>query len=206
MTLGQRVAVMRDGAFQQVAPPMEVYRRPANAFVGGFVGSPAMNFLACDYRTDDAGARLVCGEVPLDLGDGEGARGREGPVLLGIRPHDVEPVEPAEADVRARVDVVEPLGSEVLLHLRVEGMEEAIRAAAELAATAESASRDGGGEGSEAGRAAGPEGPGEGAEAAAEFRAVVPPETGAAVDDRLGLRFRRDRLHLFDRPSGRRLN
>ena len=213
MTLGQRVAVMRDGAFQQVDPPMEVYRRPANAFVGGFVGSPAMNFLACEYRTEDGRPRLACGQVSLDVTDVEALPDGEAELLLGIRPHDVEPVDPEDADVRARVDVVEPLGSEVLLHLRVEGMGAAIRAAAEAEATAESGSGDGDGPGAAAKAAAGTAGSGRGeaasgrdAEGAAEFRAVVPPETGAAVDDRLGLRFRRDRLHLFGRPSGRRLN
>lgn len=209
MTLGQRVAVMRDGELQQVAPPMEVYRRPANAFVGSFVGSPAMNFLACAGGADGEGARLRCGAVSLDLDGGEVLGGREGPLLLGIRPHDVEPVEPDAGDVRARVDVVEPLGSEVLLHLRVEGLEEAIRAARELEAApeAEGGETEAAGRG-EAARDAEAAEEREAAERteAAEFRAVVPPETGAAVDDRLGLRFRRDRLHLFDGASGRRLN
>src|SRR3954451_11087877 len=68
MTLGSRVAVMRDGFLQQVAPPMELYRRPANQFVAGFVGSPAMNFLARE-------------DVPRALASGPG--------ILGVRPHDI---------------------------------------------------------------------------------------------------------------------
>lgn len=174
MTLGQRVAVMKDGRLHQVAPPMDVYRRPANAFVGGFVGSPAMNFLSGTLAPADDGWLLEGAGFSVflaadrdaaavrrleDRGDGPGA-----PVLLGVRPHDIELVEPGRGDARARVDVVEPLGSEILLHLDVEERE-----------------------GEE------------------EFRAVVPPESAARVDEAVGLRFRRDRLHLFDAGSGSRI-
>jgi multiple sugar transport system ATP-binding protein len=98
MTLGSRVAVMRDGFLQQVAPPMELYRRPANRFVAGFVGSPAMNFLP--------------GDVLPSWGRNAGA-------TLGIRPHDVAIVRPGAGDVDAWVDVVEPRGSELLVYLRL---------------------------------------------------------------------------------------
>lgn len=173
MTLGQRVAVMKDGALQQVAPPMEVYRRPANAFVAGFVGSPAMNFLRSTAIGGGEDARLE-GEGFAVRGLQEGAAGEGSPagpglegeadILLGIRPHDVELVAPGEGDARARVDVVEPLGSEILLHLDLEGRK--------------------------------------GAE---EFRAIVPPEFSPGVDAAVGVRLRRDRLHLFDAGSGARL-
>lgn len=126
MTLGERVAVMRDGEFQQVAPPMEVYTRPANRFVAGFVGSPAMNFLTCRARRNGEGAELDCGpfRVPLD-GQHESAwsrleDGRE--LVLGVRPHDVAVAsDDRTGDARGRVDVVEPLGSELLVHLALEG-------------------------------------------------------------------------------------
>jgi multiple sugar transport system ATP-binding protein len=98
MTLGSRVAVMRDGFLQQVAPPMELYRHPANRFVAGFVGSPAMNFLAP-------------GELP-------GVQPRRGG-MLGIRPHDISLVGTGSGDADARVDVVEPRGSELLVYLRL---------------------------------------------------------------------------------------
>src|SRR6476620_4022139 len=74
MTLGNRVAVMRDGFLQQVAPPMELYRRPANRFVAGFVGSPGMNFLP---------GSILKSEAP---GGGKG-------LTLGIRPHDLTIVQ-----------------------------------------------------------------------------------------------------------------
>jgi multiple sugar transport system ATP-binding protein len=98
MTLGSRVAVMRDGFLQQVAPPMELYRRPANRFVAGFVGSPAMNFLPGDV-------------LP--------AVGRKAGAILGIRPHDVAIVSRGAGDEDAWVDVVEPRGSELLVYLRL---------------------------------------------------------------------------------------
>jgi ABC-type sugar transport system ATPase subunit len=98
LTLGGRVAVLREGLLQQVAPPMELYRRPANRFVAGFVGSPEMNFLPGD---------LLARAAP--------APGLE----LGVRPHDVGVVAAGAGDIDARVDVVEPLGSELVVHLRL---------------------------------------------------------------------------------------
>ena len=99
MTLGWRVAVMRDGFLQQVAPPMELYRHPANQFVAGFVGSPAMNFLPGDTIGDPAG-------------HGAGT-------TLGARPHDIAVVAKGAGDLDAWVDVVEPRGSELLVYLRL---------------------------------------------------------------------------------------
>jgi len=101
MTLGSRVAVMRDGFLQQVAPPMELYRKPANRFVAGFVGSPAMNFLA--------------GEILPNLSAARNA----GQATMGVRPHDVMLVTAGAGDLDARVDVVEPRGSELLVYLRL---------------------------------------------------------------------------------------
>ena len=98
MTLGWRVAVMRDGFLQQVAPPMELYRQPANRFVAEFVGSPGMNFLPGD-------------SVPAMAGPPAGT--------LGVRPHDLTIVHQGAGDVDAWVDVVEPRGSELLVYLRM---------------------------------------------------------------------------------------
>jgi multiple sugar transport system ATP-binding protein len=98
MTLGSRVAVMRDGLLQQVAPPMELYRHPANQFVAGFVGSPGMNFLPGDI---------------LRAGPGDDR------VTLGVRPHDVAIVAAGSGDLDGWVDVVEPRGSELLIYLRL---------------------------------------------------------------------------------------
>jgi ABC-type sugar transport system ATPase subunit len=91
LTLGDRIVVMHDGAIEQAAPPMEVYRRPATRFVAAFVGSPAMNFLPQPDGT-----------------------------LLGIRPHDLDVVPPGAGMLEGTVDVVEPRGSELLLYVRVQ--------------------------------------------------------------------------------------
>ncbi|MFL5449226.1 MAG: ABC transporter ATP-binding protein [Gemmatimonadales bacterium] len=100
MTLGSRVAVMRDGFLQQVAPPMELYLRPANQFVAGFVGSPAMNFLPAE-------------EMPSALA-------RKG-ATLGIRPHDIQIVDSGAGDENAYVELVESRGSEQLVYLCLRG-------------------------------------------------------------------------------------
>lgn len=99
MTLGWRVAVMRDGFLQQVAPPMELYRHPANRFVAEFVGSPGMNFLP--------------GGAVTGLEQGPAA------ATLGVRPHDLTIVAEGAGDADAWVDVVEPRGSELLVYLRM---------------------------------------------------------------------------------------
>jgi ABC-type sugar transport system ATPase subunit len=100
MTLGTRIAVMREGAVEQVAAPLEVFRRPANMFVAEFVGSPAMNFCA--------------------PGDGFAVPEAEG-ALIGIRPHDIELTDAAASDGQGRIELVEPLGASTVVHLRVEG-------------------------------------------------------------------------------------
>jgi ABC-type sugar transport system ATPase subunit len=100
MTLGSRVAVMRDGFLQQVAPPMELYLRPANQFVAGFVGSPAMNFLPRE-------------EVPSAIP----SRG----ATLGIRPHDITIVAAGAGDENAYVELVESRGNEQLVYLCLRG-------------------------------------------------------------------------------------
>jgi multiple sugar transport system ATP-binding protein len=114
MTLGSRVAVMRDGYLQQVAPPMELYRHPTNKFVGGFVGSPAMNFLTADVQPD--GFAMVSGARISGASDKAGVAGRR---ILGVRPHDISIVSPGAGDFDAWVDVVEPRGSELLVYLRL---------------------------------------------------------------------------------------
>jgi len=120
MTLGDRIAVLRSGLLQQVADPFTLYERPANLFVAGFIGSPPINFLTATL--DAAGTCLQSGgvsaAVPADLSARLAPRrGRE--VTLGVRPEDVS-LEPRGAGITlaAVVEVREPLGNEVFLHLR----------------------------------------------------------------------------------------
>jgi multiple sugar transport system ATP-binding protein len=115
LSMGDRIAVMNAGHIVQVDSPLAVYDRPADAFVGGFIGTPPMNFVAAEVVTNGATpvARLSGGTLPL----GEDARplaGRE--VLLGIRAESIQVgTEPSEGAIRATVVVVEPLGSHNLL-------------------------------------------------------------------------------------------
>jgi multiple sugar transport system ATP-binding protein len=121
MSMGDRVAVMRAGRLVQVADPLTIYDGPVDRFVGGFIGNPPMNFLSANIERRDGGAVAVfpdIGEVRLgtdaDLGD------HAGPVLLGIRAENVElRTQPSNGGLRARVLVVEPLGSHNLVTLQV---------------------------------------------------------------------------------------
>jgi multiple sugar transport system ATP-binding protein len=117
MTLGQRIAVLADGALQQCADPLTLYGRPANRFVAGFIGSPSMNFLSARLAAD--GAALSVGAEILRLPESRQAalRGRAGQELvLGVRPEHLLLSPSAGGSLAGRVAVREPLGNEVLLH------------------------------------------------------------------------------------------
>jgi ABC-type sugar transport system ATPase subunit len=121
MTLGTRIAVMRDGAIEQVEPPLEVYHRPANTFVARFVGSPAMNVWTCASRRIEGRLRLVSPVLSIEL-EGTGAGVSDGiDVSVGVRPHDIDLVPHGQGDGTGRVEVVEPFGSATVVHLRVDG-------------------------------------------------------------------------------------
>jgi len=132
MTMADRVAVMNDGKLQQVATPNEIYNYPVNKFVAGFIGSPSMNFLDGTLRRGDGGLFLVGAQndsvrYELDPARVEEVGAEVGQsVTLGIRPEDVQVVEgAAEADpartLEATVDLVEPMGSDNFLTLRLPG-------------------------------------------------------------------------------------
>lgn len=117
MTMGDRIVVMLDGVVQQIDAPLELYHQPVNRFVAGFIGSPPMNFLSGRVVRQD-GIRFVGEGVDLRLPDTVGERVPEGIVDLGLRPESVTLGAPGEG-FAAEVDVVEPMGSEIFLHLRV---------------------------------------------------------------------------------------
>jgi multiple sugar transport system ATP-binding protein len=121
MTLGDRLAVMRDGVLQQVGTPSELYERPRNLFVAGFIGAPAMNFLPGELV--DGSLRFPLGTVPVAelVEAAEGAK-RSGQVIVGIRPEDFEDAAVAGdraggVTVRAMIDVLESTGSDIYAHL-----------------------------------------------------------------------------------------
>ncbi len=98
MTLGTRVAVMRNGILEQIGSPLDVFNRPVNTFVAEFVGSPAMNLLQWEPG-----------------------------VVVGIRPHDIEIVAATAADTRGRVEIVEPLGSTLVVHVKPDDRPDLVR-------------------------------------------------------------------------------
>jgi multiple sugar transport system ATP-binding protein len=113
MSLADRIAVMRDGRIVQYDMPLQVYNRPADTFVGGFIGNPPMNFLRVPLERRDAATVARLGEVALSAPDG-----RTGELVLGLRPEDLEVVTAPEGAFSAEVQVVEPLGPHLLLTLR----------------------------------------------------------------------------------------
>jgi len=125
MTLGGRIAVLRDGVIQQLGEPLELYDRPANRFVAGFLGAPPMNFLAGTFARRDGGAFFSDGHAWIRLPDGaaQALAGREGcPIELGIRPERLAMAASpagaaAESGLEAKVEVVEPLGSGTIVRL-----------------------------------------------------------------------------------------
>ena len=122
MTLGQRIVVLKDGEIQQIDAPMQLYAKPANVFVAGFLGTPSMNLLRGRLAVDGP-PRFEAGGVAFAMDAIQPAamlalRGRD--LVLGVRPEDLlASSEPSTADApRVRVDVVEPVGNEAFLHLR----------------------------------------------------------------------------------------
>jgi multiple sugar transport system ATP-binding protein len=130
MTMGDRVSVMRKGVLQQVAPPEEVYNRPQNMFVAGFIGSPAMNMLEATVSREHGSTRIVAGEMSIDLSDRtlaahpalDAYEARE--IVLGIRPEGLNDAALAGASgqprFRGRAELREALGPEVLMHFSVQ--------------------------------------------------------------------------------------
>jgi multiple sugar transport system ATP-binding protein len=123
MTMGHRIAVMKDGDLQQVGTPLEVYERPINLFVANFIGTPAMSFFNATLR--DGGARLEAGafSLPAPRAIRGVAAGRDGKrVVVGVRPENLieagKPTRGESANVSLEVEIVEPLGHEVILHGR----------------------------------------------------------------------------------------
>jgi multiple sugar transport system ATP-binding protein len=125
MTMGDRIAVMRDGILQQLDTPENVYLRPANLFVAGFIGSPPMNFLRGKIAQRDGQLTVDAGAFALPVPDrlraaAATAVGRE--VVYGIRPEDIEAMDGAGGwPLPAMVDVVEYLGNELQVHASVDG-------------------------------------------------------------------------------------
>ena len=113
MTLGDRIVVMSAGEVQQVGHPSDVYREPANVFVAGFIGSPPMNLLRGQVRD----GRVEAGDLSFDR-----AGAPMGEVVVGLRPDTLRPARDGLPSVAFTVEVVEPLGNEVVVHGSVAGV------------------------------------------------------------------------------------
>jgi multiple sugar transport system ATP-binding protein len=183
MTLGDRVVVMLAGVAQQIGTPDELYSRPANLFVAGFIGSPAMNFFPASLT--DMGVRLPFGEVMLttEVQEMLAKHPRPDNIIAGIRPEHLEDVALIDTYARIRaltfevtVDMVESLGADKYVHFGIEG------AGAQSAQLAELAADSGIGEN--------------------EFVARVSAESAAAVGQQLELALDTAKLTLFDADSG----
>jgi len=125
MTMADRLIVMNAGHAEQVDTPMAVYRRPASLFVAGFIGSPAMNFLAAEIATDGASAALPGGgRLQLPGAGLPRLAGRQ--VTLGVRPEHLHPAGDGAAAFRAEVQLVETLGADTLAHGTLAGNGESL--------------------------------------------------------------------------------
>jgi multiple sugar transport system ATP-binding protein len=166
MTLGDRIAVLHRGRLQQVDSPAALYGKPGNTFVAGFIGTPPMNLIEGEVAGGNPLVfRAPGGGFTVPLGDRwSGVSGENFPpgVTLGIRPEDMQrgdPERPAAGMLRSRVELIELLGGEALVHVNVSGIE-----------------------------------------LTARLPAPVPP-----AGSELGLLILVERVHLFDRQSGARL-
>lgn len=125
MTMGDRIVVMQDGDIQQIDSPLNLYNKPVNQFVAGFIGSPSMNFLSGTIRQNDGALIFDEGKISLTISGQmkdklEPYSGKA--LTLGIRPENIYEADFAHgikdgAEARSRVEVVEPMGNEVFLYL-----------------------------------------------------------------------------------------
>jgi multiple sugar transport system ATP-binding protein len=191
LTLGDRIAVMRAGVLQQVGAPMELYNRPNNLFVAGFIGSPSMNFLPAHIEGDVV--KLPIGDVHipdelrrrLDAGPGGGRNG----VIAGLRPDDFDDASLiAEGErergttFRTKIDVLESMGSEFYAYFTVQAEQvsaQELRELAEEAGTTDLPAQ-------------------EGTQVVARLEAASKVRQGQEIE----LWFNAEHLHLFDPENG----
>jgi len=197
MTMGDRVAVIRKGELQQVAEPQTLYDRPVNLFVGGFIGSPAMNMVEAKVEQRGGGYAVVVGDQSIAI-SAETVTARPGlaaylgrTVVLGIRPEDLEDAElapdsPADLRLRGTTELTEALGSEIMVHFSIQATPAMTEDVRELA-------QDVGDD-----RAASRMGEADSARLVGRFGARSRVRSGAALEVAVDTRS----LHFFDPDSG----
>jgi sn-glycerol 3-phosphate transport system ATP-binding protein len=171
MTLGDRIAVMSNGRLQQLGVPQELYDRPVNLFVAGFIGSPPMNFLRGRAR----GGTITAGDLTLEV-----ARVPDGDVAVGMRPETLLLSSDGLPCFELLVDVVEPLGDEVLVHGSTAGTTVETGAEEEEVPTMLEGAR-------------------------APITARFEPGVRLRPGERVRLGVKPDRVHVFDLRSGERI-
>jgi multiple sugar transport system ATP-binding protein len=198
MTMGDRVAVMRKGELQQVATPQELYDNPVNLFVGGFIGSPAMNLLEGKLERANGGMAVAIGSQRLELGDVclnerpalKDFDGRD--VIVGIRPEHLEDVElvqdaPENRRLKGEVALTEALGAELIVYVNTDAKPAVTEDVKELARDAGAVEP-----------AAAAIGDSEGAAIVGRFGARSKARTGKSTEIAVDV----DGLHFFDPSTG----
>jgi len=119
MTLGQRIVVLKDGVIQQIDTPMALYARPANLFVAGFLGSPAMNVLRGTLQGDAGGVTVVDGQWRAPLGQATiDPAWLQKPIAVGVRPEHLQPAGSEDTHAfPARIEGIEPVGNEIFVNM-----------------------------------------------------------------------------------------
>jgi multiple sugar transport system ATP-binding protein len=199
MTMGDRVAVLRKGELQQVGAPQVLYDHPVNLFVAGFIGSPAMNLLQAKLRRDDGTMTIEVGGFELTMPESavaerpdlRGYDGRE--VVLGIRPEDMEDaglvaeVAPGSR-ISATVELVEALGSDVVIHYTLDAPQAITDDVRELAHDLGAEALQKVQQAAEVGKST--------------VTARLSPRTSARAGDTIELTVDTTRLHFFDPDDG----
>jgi ABC-type sugar transport system ATPase subunit len=128
MTLGDQVVVMKNGKIRQTGAPAEIYNQPADTFVAGFIGSPAMNLIPGRLTKNQEGLIFSCREAKITMPKGLCPPGLPFEVLLGIRPEDIFPGHEKKIALKAKLELISDLGPEKLLQLNWAGHELTMRA------------------------------------------------------------------------------
>ena len=199
MTMGDRVAVLRRGVLQQLDTPQHLYDHPTNLFVGGFIGSPAMNLLDGRLEAEDGAFFVRFGSNRLPVAAETLAtrpdlrRYEDRDVVVGIRPEDMEDATlasdaPADRRLAVTVDLVESLGSEVVVHFTLDAPPPTLDDARELATDVGVEALESVERGAQGGTS--------------NVVAQLSPRTGARVKESLELVVDTARLHFFDADDG----
>jgi multiple sugar transport system ATP-binding protein len=124
MTLGEKIVILNHGRIQQIGSPSAIYHQPINTFVAGFVGNPQMNLL--EGALEQNGGVFYSGSFRMDISEALGNRGAAyvgRPIAIGIRPEDIQPTDRANAPIVGKVELIEDLGADQLVHLSCGGIE-----------------------------------------------------------------------------------